>query len=67
MKISEMRERPTSDLQNLEKELVTKHWKARLDNYTNQLDDTSQLKKLRRDIARAKTALVERTRQEEGK
>jgi large subunit ribosomal protein L29 len=35
-------------------------WKARFDNHTNQLDDTSTIKKLRQDLARVKTILTER-------
>ncbi|MBW1762927.1 MAG: 50S ribosomal protein L29, partial [Deltaproteobacteria bacterium] len=35
-------------------------WKARFDNHTNQLDDTSSIPKLRRDLARVKTILTER-------
>ena len=35
-------------------------WKTRMDNHTNQLDDTAKIRRLRRDIARVKTLLVER-------
>lgn len=61
MKASEMREGNTTDeLTELEKELKRKLWKARFDNHTNQLDDTSELKKIKRDIARVKTILTQR-------
>ncbi len=60
MKPSELRERTTEDLQGLEKDLARDLWKARLENYTNQLDDTAKIKTARRDIARVKTILTER-------
>ena len=37
-----------------------KLWRTRFENETNRLDDTSQIQKLRRDIARVKTVLTER-------
>ena len=60
MKANEFRERSTNELQQLEKELTRDLWKARFDNYTNQLDDTSKIKRLRRNIACVKTILSER-------
>jgi large subunit ribosomal protein L29 len=64
MKASEVRERTDEELENLEKDLARELWQARFDNHTNQLDDTSKVKKLRRDIARAKTILTERRSRE---
>lgn len=63
MKPNDIRERTTEELRELEKELSKKLWKARFDNHTNQLDDTSEIPKIRRDIARVKTILVERAKQ----
>lgn len=63
MKANDIRERTTEELRELEKELSKKLWKARFDNHTNQLDDTSEIPKIRRDIARVKTILVERAKQ----
>lgn len=60
MKASEIREKTQEELQELEAELRRKIWKARFDNLSNQLDDTSSIKKLRRDLARVKTILTER-------
>lgn len=60
MKIGEIRERTTEELEEMEKSLSTELWRARFDNHTNQLDDTSQIEKLRRRIARVKTVLTER-------
>jgi large subunit ribosomal protein L29 len=62
MKASEFRERSTSELKGLEQELARELWKARFDNYTNQLDNTSKIKRLRRNIACVKTILTERER-----
>ena len=64
MNATEIREgHTTEELQKLVAELRRKLWKARFDNHTNQLDDTSEIKKIRRDIARAKTILTEREKQ----
>lgn len=60
MKPSEVRERTDDELENLQQDLQRELWKARFDNFTNQLDDTSRINKLRRDIARVKTVLTER-------
>ncbi len=60
MKSSEVRERTSEDLAQLEKDLVRQVWKARFDNHTNQLDDTAKSGRLRRDLARVKTVLAER-------
>ncbi|MBL8601985.1 MAG: 50S ribosomal protein L29 [Myxococcales bacterium] len=45
-------------IQTAQKDLVA----ARFQNYTNQLNDTSKVTKLRRDIARALTIQTERAR-----
>ena len=66
MKIAEVRERGTDELQNLERDLARELWQARLDNHTNQLDDTAKLRRLRRDIAKVKTVLRERSLAEKG-
>ncbi|MBX3250674.1 MAG: 50S ribosomal protein L29 [Myxococcales bacterium] len=63
MKPNDIRERTTEELRELENELAKKLWKARFDNHTNQLDDTSEIRKLRRDVARVKTILVQRASQ----
>ena len=61
MKIEDIRERSTEELNVLEGDLRRQLWKARFDNHTNQLDDTSSIQKLRRDLARVKTILTQRT------
>lgn len=60
MKPAEIRERTTEDLRELEKDLTRQLWKSRFDNHTNQLDDTAKVRRLRRDVARVKTLLVQR-------
>lgn len=60
MKAQEIRELNDEELTNLEQDLGRKLWKARFDNHTNQLDDTSDIGKVRRDIARVKTIITQR-------
>lgn len=62
MKPADIRERTDAELLELETELKEKLWKARFQNFTNQLDDTASIKKIRRDIARVKTILTQRER-----
>ena len=59
MKMSELREKGQSELQAMETEIRRELWKARFSNFTNQLDDTGKLKRLRRQIAQIKTLLNE--------
>ncbi|MGF1467409.1 MAG: 50S ribosomal protein L29 [Sandaracinaceae bacterium] len=60
MKPQEMRDLTVDELRAKEGELRRELWKARFDNYSNQLDDTAKVRRLRRDIARVKTVLTER-------
>ena len=60
MKPAEIRELNQEELTNLESDLSRKLWKARFDNHTNALDDTSDIRKIRGDIARVKTILTQR-------
>jgi large subunit ribosomal protein L29 len=64
MKTTELRERSLGDLAMLEEELNRDLWKARFSNFTNQLDDTAKLRRLRREIARVKTIRTEKQTQE---
>ncbi|MCB9593883.1 MAG: 50S ribosomal protein L29 [Sandaracinaceae bacterium] len=64
MKIAELREQTTEELTEQERNLTRELWKTRMDNHTNQLDDTAKIRRLRRDIARVKTLLGERSRAE---
>lgn len=65
MKASELREKSTEDLQAEITELNDELFKLRFQNATHSLEDTSQLTKVRRNIARAKTILRERELAEE--
>jgi large subunit ribosomal protein L29 len=62
MKAKDMREKSSEDLAELEKSLVKDAFQARFKNFTARLDDTSALKKARRDIARVRTILTQRTK-----
>ncbi|MGD8316411.1 MAG: 50S ribosomal protein L29 [Myxococcales bacterium] len=60
MKPEDIRGNSLEELAVLEGDLRRQLWKARFDNHTNQLDDTSAIQKLRRDLARVKTILTQR-------
>ena len=59
MKAKDLRERTQEDLKELEKTLVKDLFDARFKNFTNRLDDTSSLRKGRRELARVKTLILE--------
>lgn len=52
MKSKDLKDRADADLVELGQQLQRDLFSARMKNHTGQLDDTSQLKKLRRDLAR---------------
>ncbi|MFW5739222.1 MAG: 50S ribosomal protein L29 [Myxococcota bacterium] len=62
MKAKDLRDRTTEDLRELDKRLSTDLFQYRFKNFTNRLDDTSLVKKTRRDIARVRSVLAERER-----
>jgi large subunit ribosomal protein L29 len=64
MKTAELRERSLGDLAQLEEELHKDLWKARFSNFTNQLDDTAKLRRIRREISRVKTVRTQKSNQE---
>jgi large subunit ribosomal protein L29 len=64
VKASELREQSIGELEQRERELTRELWSTRMKNYTNQLDDTASIRRLRREIARIKTILGERRRAE---
>jgi large subunit ribosomal protein L29 len=64
MKTGDLHERSLGDLAQLEDELNRDLWKARFSNFTNQLDDTAKLRRLRREIARVKTVRTQKQNQE---
>lgn len=57
LKMSELREKDTGSLQNLEKELTESLFAARLQNKSGQLENHAKLTLTRRDLARVKTVL----------
>ncbi|NMC70861.1 MAG: 50S ribosomal protein L29 [Myxococcales bacterium] len=60
MRAKEIRERSDQELADLESRLTRDLFQLRFRNFTNRLDDTSQLGKLRRDLARVKTVRRQR-------
>ena len=66
MKNSELRERSVGDLIVQEAELARELWKARFSNYTNQLDDTAKIRRLRRQVARVKTIITQKQQLDSG-
>ena len=63
MKAKDLKDRSASELETMSQELTRELWKARFSNFTNQLDDTAKLRRLRRDIARIKTSITQKARQ----
>jgi large subunit ribosomal protein L29 len=62
MKASELRAKDDAGLQKEISDLLQAHFKLRMQKATQQLADHSQLKKTRREIARAKTIKAEQKR-----
>lgn len=65
MKGSELRDLDIEELEVKERELAEALFNLRFQHATGQLDNTAQLGKTRRDIARVKTILTEKRRSEE--
>jgi large subunit ribosomal protein L29 len=61
MKAADLREKSVDDLRELEKTLARDVFQNRLKNFTNRLDDTSMMRKTKRDLARVVTVLQERS------
>ena len=57
MKASELREKSETELLAIEKEIQTELFGLRMKHYMGQLQNISELKQKRRDIARIKTVL----------
>lgn len=60
MKTSELRQKDVAGLQTEVKALQKAHFGLRMQKATQQLSNTATLRSARRDIARAKTILVEK-------
>ncbi len=60
MKAAELRQKDVAGLQTEVKALQKAHFGLRMQKATQQLNNTATLRSTRRDIARAKTILVEK-------
>jgi large subunit ribosomal protein L29 len=60
MKASELRAKDVAALEKEVSELLKAHFGLRMQKATQQLTNTSQMTRTRRDIARAKTILAEK-------
>jgi len=63
MKASELRSKDVAGLQKEVADLLKAHFGLRMQKATQQLTNHSQLGKTRRDIARAKTILVQKKKE----
>ena len=63
MKASELRGKDAAGLNQELSELLKAQFSLRMQKATQQLQNTSQLKKVRRDIARVRTVLTEKANQ----
>ena len=64
MKASELRGKGADELQQELTQLLRDQFKLRMQKATQQLTNTSQLRKVRKDIARARTVIAENARKE---
>ena len=64
MKAKELHDKAATELTELGKSIQNELFQSRLQNYTNQLDDTSSINKKRRDLARIKGELRRRELEE---
>ena len=60
MKVNELRAKNGDDLQKELNELLKAQFGMRMQHATQQLANTSQIRKVRRDIARARTVIKEK-------
>ena len=61
MEIKEMRGKDATALDKELQELLKAQFSLRMQKATQQLQDTSQIRKVRRDIARVRTVLTEKS------
>ena len=64
MKASELRGKSADDLQKELADLLRDQFKLRMQKATQQLSNTSQLRKVRKDIARVRTVMAEQSRKQ---
>ncbi len=61
MKASDLRELTPDELQTKEQDLIQEFFNLRFQMFTGQLENTSRLIAVKKDIARVKTVIRERT------
>lgn len=61
MKANDLRELSPDELQTKEQDLIQEYFNLRFQMFTGQLENTSRLIAVKRDIARVKTVIRERT------
>ena len=66
MKIGEMRDKSADELQMREKELSEQLFKLRFQRATGRIENPMKIREVRREIARIKTLLGERSRAKAG-
>ena len=62
MKINELRDKSNDELQTRERELSEQLFKLRFQRATGRMENPSKMRQVRREIARIKTLLSERSR-----
>jgi large subunit ribosomal protein L29 len=67
MSAAELKSKSAEELQQELNSLLKAQFGLRMQKATQQLTNTSQLRKVRRDIARVRTVLHEKTRNPEGR
>lgn len=60
MKANELKEKSVEQLNEVLVDLLKKQFGLRMQHATGQLGNTSEMKKVRRDIARVKTVITEK-------
>ncbi len=60
MRAAELREKPTSELEEMERNLEAEVYSLRFQLATEQLSNTAKLRATKRDLARVKTVLRQR-------
>ena len=64
MKASELRGKSTDELERELSQLLRAQFGLRMQKATQQLSNTSQLRKVRKDIARVRTVMAEQSRKQ---
>jgi large subunit ribosomal protein L29 len=62
MKASELRSKDAAELDKELNDLLRAHFSLRMQKATQQLTNTSQLRKTKRDVARVKTIIAQKAR-----